>query len=566
MTISAAMAYNTITDDGSDVWRGVGLGFYSSMHDADLVVGYLNFQGLVLATNGAIDLVQTGPAGPKQLLVHIPWPTAALGSFSTSANYTISYTVNRSAVSGGISAVSVSNGTVTDTADFAAIDNYAGANLFTDANTAFAGFLGSSTSLSGVGLVSNFTLSKAVSAGSSVWTGGAADSNWANSSNWLNDTVPGAVTGTTNTDTATFSLAVTSSPTSIDANRNVKNITFDTAAASSMTIGTTAGNALLLTSGGVVQTTSTVTNPQTINAPLVLEGNYTLTSGATSSAATLAFGGRISPAATSGITTLTLNGSNTGANTISGAPADNAGGKLAILANGAGQWILSGLNNYSGGTTISSGRLKLVTGGTNNIAQSSLIDVAAGATLDVTGVTGTGGFALASGQTLEGKGIIAGGVTVAGGSHLDPGESVGTLTGDALTLLPGSILDYEFNGTSNDFFNALGNNGLLINGGGFNLLAEGTSNPFSTVGTYHLLGYAGTLQGTGIGAFSVLDPQPGLAYTFSNNLAAHDVDLKIAPVPEPSGMALATLAGFALVGAAFARRRWFSHPQAAQQR
>jgi hypothetical protein len=46
----------------------------------------------------------------------------------------------------------------------------------------------------------------------------------------------------------------------------------------------------------------------------VLEGGYTFTSGATSASATLTFGGGIAPAATTGVTRLTLNGANNGAN------------------------------------------------------------------------------------------------------------------------------------------------------------------------------------------------------------------------------------------------------------
>jgi hypothetical protein len=46
----------------------------------------------------------------------------------------------------------------------------------------------------------------------------------------------------------------------------------------------------------------------------VVEGGYTFTSGATSASATLTFGGGIGRAATTGVTTLTLNGANNGAN------------------------------------------------------------------------------------------------------------------------------------------------------------------------------------------------------------------------------------------------------------
>ena len=74
--------------------------------------------------------------------------------------------------------------------------------------------------------------------------------------------------------------------------------------------------------------------------------------------------------------------------------------------------------------------------------------------------------------------------------------------------------------------------GEKIDGGGFDLWnVTSTPNdtiPFDTPGTYHLFGYAGTLQGPpGIAAagpnaalnaaLSVLNPQPGYAYKFSNN-------------------------------------------------
>ena len=193
--------------------------------------------------------------------------------------------------------------------------------------------------------------------GPPAWIG-ATDANWATPSNWFGP-VPGATTGTTNTDTATFNQNAPNSPLTIDAGRNIKNITFDTANVNSMTIGTTGGNALLLTAGGTVQTTSTVVNPQTINCPFVLEGDYTFTSGAASSAATLTFGGRITPGATSGVTTLTLGGINTGNNTISGILADNGAGKLAIAMAGPGVWGLSGANTFSGNTTVTGGKLIL---------------------------------------------------------------------------------------------------------------------------------------------------------------------------------------------------------------
>ncbi len=244
----------------------------------------------------------------------------------------------------------------------------------------------------------------------------------------------------------------------------------------------------------------------------------------------------------------------------------NNGGTGGLTKTNGGTLILGNSNNtYTGTTTVAGGTLEFVVA-SNNIAHSPLIDVKSGALLDVSNVTSGFKLAGAINQTLEGKGNINGAVEVTGGSHLDPGESVGTLTGTALQLDSGSIMDYEFNTSpANDFFNTLGN--LTINGGGFNLLQEGTLNPFDTPGTYHMFGYAGTLLGPSeISAagpnpvlnstLSVLNPQPGFTYAFSNNTGLSDVDLTITAVPEPSSWALAAL-GMAGLGL-LARRRSIS--------
>ncbi len=215
------------------------------------------------------------------------------------------------------------------------------------------------------------------------WTG-TSSTTWSDNGNWSGP-VPGTTAFTTNTDTAYFNQDAPHSPLNIDAGRNVKNITFDTASVNSVTLGAV-GQALLLSSGGTIQTTSTVVNPQTINASLVLEGNYTFISGSSSSSATLGFGGGITPGATSGVTTLILKGSNPGANTISGILADNGSGQLSVTKDGPGVWILSGANIYSGDTTVLAGTLKFnVSSGTPTIAAGVTATIAASATLELAG-------------------------------------------------------------------------------------------------------------------------------------------------------------------------------------
>jgi autotransporter-associated beta strand protein len=247
-----------------------------------------------------------------------------------------------------------------------------------------------------------------------VWTG-ATSTSWNVAGNWSGG-IPGATAGTANVNTATFNRIATNSPTTIDANRNLENITFDTASVSALTVGSTAGNALLLTAGGTIQTTATVANAETVNAPLVLEGNYTFTSGATSATAAMTFGGGITPGPTTNTTTLTLNGANTGANTIKGVLADHTTGLLAVAKSGSGTWILSGANTYSGGTTVSAGILEFDTAPTLN----------SNTTFQANG--GTLRFKVTTGSATVGTGVTA---TVASGATLELAGSVAALAAGA---------------------------------------------------------------------------------------------------------------------------------------
>lgn len=76
----------------------------------------------------------------------------------------------------------------------------------------------------------------------------------------------------------------------------------------------------------------------------------------------LTLSGGITATALGGAKILTLQGTNTGANTISGVIADTYtnnvfGGKVSITKAGTGKWVLSGANTNSGGTTINNGIL-----------------------------------------------------------------------------------------------------------------------------------------------------------------------------------------------------------------
>ena len=94
---------------------------------------------------------------------------------------------------------------------------------------------------------------------------------------------------------------------------------------------------------------------------------------------------------------------------------------------------------------------------------------------------------------------------------------MGTNTVGSLTLDSGSTNVWEFSGTVNDTTVVSSSGGLTINGGTFELYQAGTTTPFTVAGTYNLIQYSGGINGTGISAFSVGNPQTGYTYAFGSS-------------------------------------------------
>ena len=86
-------------------------------------------------------------------------------------------------------------------------------------------------------------------------------------------------------------------------------------------------------------------------------------------------------AAGAGSKTLTLTGTNTGANTLAGIIQDNSPvNKTSLAKSGAGKWILSGNNSYTGDTTVTNGTLSITTA---YLAASSGVRLTTGAVMDL---------------------------------------------------------------------------------------------------------------------------------------------------------------------------------------
>jgi autotransporter-associated beta strand protein len=104
--------------------------------------------------------------------------------------------------------------------------------------------------------------------------------------------------------------------------------------------------------------------------------------------------------------TLTLQGANTGFNTLGGVIEDSTGFKTALVKDGAGVWRLTGTSTFTGATTVKAGTL-LVNGALD-----------AGSAVTVEG-----------GGTLGGTGALNGSLAVQSGGVVAPGAGgIGVLT------------------------------------------------------------------------------------------------------------------------------------------
>jgi autotransporter-associated beta strand protein len=206
-------------------------------------------------------------------------------------------------------------------------------------------------------------------------------------------------------------------------------------------IASTYQGATTIRNGGTLQAHVTDALP-TANgrSALIMDGtgHATLTLGASQHIASLT-GASTSTVALDGntLTVGTSSGSTTFGGVISG-----AGGSL--IKDGASTLALSGSNSYGGNTTVDAGTLAL--GASGSIANSPLITVVSGATLDVSAMAGGWTVGASAGQMLAGSGGVSGGVTIGShGSHAPGGVGgVGTqeFAGD-LIYAAGSIFEWD---------------------------------------------------------------------------------------------------------------------------
>ena len=163
----------------------------------------------------------------------------------------------------------------------------------------------------------------------------------------------------------------------------------------------------------------------------------------------------------SGTRNLTLGGSNTNLNTISGVISNNGSGRINLTKADAGTWVLAGANTYTGTTTVTGGILNATSsdalgngsatntlifhGGTLQAGGNITSPVARNVTLTSTGVIDT------NGNSVSIAGIMSG----AGGLNKD---GAGTLTSSAVNSFTGPI---TINGGTLEFTSTNGGNNVF---------------------------------------------------------------------------------------------------------
>jgi autotransporter-associated beta strand protein len=280
---------------------------------------------------------------------------------------------------------------------------------------------------------------------------------------------------------------------------------------------------------------------------LALSGANTYTGGTTITAGTLQIG--------SGGTTGSLTGNiaNTAAIVFNRSDASTyssaISGNGTLTKQGAGTLTLSGLNTYSGVTTVSAG------------------------TLNLTGSAASSAFTL-NGGTLSGSGTV-GALTVGSGGRLSPGNSTGTLSAGSTTWNGGGAFTWELNQTAGaagatqgwDLLSVTGALAIGANSANkftINLTSLTSNNTAGTVIDFNSASnYSFTIATTtgGITGFSssafTLDTanfQNGLNGTWAINQVGNNLTLDYtAAIPEPS--TYAALFGAGVFACAAWRRR-----------
>ena len=348
----------------------------------------------------------------------------ALGTGAVTATYQTGATGLQVQLSGGIT---LGNAFTTTGAGAAGglsgiIRSVAGANILTG-NVTLTGGGGNSTyrADSGTSLAFNGSIGADHNAGRYIILVGAGDFSFGSAGSIAQTLTASGTTGLWSTNTGTTTINSTANTyahvTGIGAGNtlvvaNLSNGGFT----GSLGAATTASGNLLLDGGTLRYAGSGAQSTDrlfSIGSAANDGGGATLDASGATSADTLSFLGAGSigftgmtgagtSATETGIRTLTLTGTNTGANMLTSVIGDQAAstGVTSVTKSGAGTWVLNGSNTYTGATSVSNGVLNVQHANALGSAATGATTVASGATIQIQ-VSGIG----AEATTINGSGF-----------------------------------------------------------------------------------------------------------------------------------------------------------------
>jgi autotransporter-associated beta strand protein len=304
------------------------------------------------------------------------------------------------------------------------------------------------------------------SAASQTWSNtGTASANWSEGTNWSGGAAPGATSGNTSTDVATFNTSAgtygtSANPILIDSGRNISGLTFN-GSSSNFTIGTTGGNALHMRSGGSILLGNGLTTNNTtisINAPLLMYGGLTINNQAPNNTNKFVIGGNIS-SATAGAKTLSINSvsaSGTNVNEITGLISNGAGTVSVTQSTTGGLWrLLNDANSFTGNLSVQGGVVAVSSIGDQGVASAA----GAGTTINLGASTAGGGLSYLGGAVTTNRTINMAGTT--GGATISANNASGVLkftsdltvsgVGNKTLSLGGASGQGEFAGVIKDY-------------------------------------------------------------------------------------------------------------------
>ena len=286
-------------------------------------------------------------------------------------------------------------------------------------------------------------------------------------------------------DIALFNSAVINNP-SVTVSGSVLGLQFDPGSGAYTFTGSGGLRTLTFGSSGILSNDDSLQTFNDANLAVAISTNAAFTSNSTGA---LSLGSNMSQI-NLGAFTLTLGGTSTNGSNVIAAPLTGSGG---LTKSGAGNWLLSGANTYTGATLVSAGVLTIGSNAALGTGASGTT-VSSGAALQTQGgITVTGeslnltGSGVASGGALRnvsGNNLWAGAITTgvatrinsdAGTLTLGPADYSGTIAIGANTLTMGGAGDIVINSA----VGAAANSGNFVKDGTGTVTFTGNTNGYT---------------------------------------------------------------------------------------